>query len=71
MLVINALPFFQNAIKNTSLQLATLEQQKADKNVLRLIEEQKVHFLLTVVTSNKRAILKDKYTSIEFQHSCY
>ena len=36
------LVIFQNAIKNSSLQLASLEQQKADENVLKLAEDQKV-----------------------------
>ena len=34
--------FFQNAIRNSSLQLASLEQEKADVNVLKLAEDQKV-----------------------------
>nr|POE73383.1 protein involved in de novo 2 [Quercus suber] len=33
--------FFQNAIRNSSLQLASLEQEKADVNVLKLTEDQK------------------------------
>ena len=33
---------FQNALKNSSLQMAALEQQKADENVMKLAEDQKV-----------------------------
>ncbi|CAA2970682.1 INVOLVED IN DE NOVO 2 [Olea europaea subsp. europaea] len=33
--------FFQNAVKNCSLQAATNEQRKADEKVLKLAEEQK------------------------------
>ncbi|KAK7826636.1 protein involved in de novo 2 [Quercus suber] len=38
--------FFQNAIRNSSLQLASLEQEKADVNVLKLAEDQKVYRLV-------------------------
>ena len=34
--------FFQNAIKNSSLQMAAMEQMRADENVLKLAEDQKV-----------------------------
>jgi hypothetical protein len=33
---------FQNAVRNSSLELAALEQQKADEDVLKLAEDQKV-----------------------------
>lgn len=32
----------QNAMSNSSLQMASLEHKKADENVLKLLEEQKV-----------------------------
>lgn len=32
----------QNDVRNSALQLASAEQRKADENVLRLVEEQKV-----------------------------
>ena len=34
---------FQNDERNKALYLASVEQQIADKNVLRLVEEQKVN----------------------------
>lgn len=34
--------FYQNDMRNSALQLASEEQRKADENVLRLVEEQKV-----------------------------
>ena len=40
--------FFQNAIKNSSLQMAAMEQMRADENVLKLAEDQKVCQLLLV-----------------------
>ena len=33
---------FQNDMRNNALQMASVEQRKADENVLRLVEEQKV-----------------------------
>lgn len=32
----------QNAMKNTSLHMATLEHKKADENVMKLAEDQRV-----------------------------
>lgn len=37
--------FFQNGVRNSSLQLAALEQQKADQSVMKLAEDQKVFYL--------------------------
>lgn len=42
--MLNSIVFllFQNVIKNSSLELAALEQMKADENVMKLAEDQKV-----------------------------
>lgn len=36
------LQFAQTALENSSLELASIEQKKADEDVLRLVEDQKV-----------------------------
>lgn len=36
-------------MRNNSLQLASMEQRRADENVLRLVEEQKVCSLLVIL----------------------
>lgn len=36
-------------MRNNSLQLASMEQRRADENVLRLVEEQKVCVLLVIL----------------------
>jgi hypothetical protein len=40
---------FQNAVRNSSLELAALEQQKADEDVLKLAEDQKVGLFFCVL----------------------
>lgn len=40
----------QNEMRNGSLQRATFEQKKADENVLRLVEEQKVLSLIFFIS---------------------
>lgn len=34
--------FFQNAIRNSSLEMAALAQEKADEKMMKLAEDQKV-----------------------------
>lgn len=41
--------FFQNDERNDELRMASEEQRKADENVLRLVEEQKVSQLESVL----------------------
>ena len=41
--MISILLVWQNDAMNISLKLASHEQEKADQNVLRLVEEHKVH----------------------------
>lgn len=39
----------QNDLRNNALQLASEEQRKADENVLRLVEQQKVRLSISFV----------------------
>lgn len=49
--------FFQNAKQNSSLQLAALEQKKADENVMKLAEDHQVCLLLSFVLPWQNASL--------------
>lgn len=44
--VLNFILLIQNDVRNSALQMASVEQRKADENVLRLVEEQKVSFII-------------------------
>lgn len=44
--VLNFILLIQNDVRNSALQMASVEQRKADVNVLRLVEEQKVSFII-------------------------
>jgi len=47
----------QNATKNSSLQMASLEQQKADINVMKLAEDQKVCIAFLLVLLMIKSVL--------------
>lgn len=41
-------------MRNSSLQMAALEQQKADENVIKLAEDQKVFYLFLSIVNDQK-----------------
>ncbi|XVE89165.1 hypothetical protein DITRI_Ditri19aG0128600 [Diplodiscus trichospermus] len=59
------LPSLKNNERSNSLQLASLEQKKADENVLRLVEEQKVVHLREKKEALKKILQLEKQLDVK------